>query len=284
VTERQIVKIGFSMFCFLLGLRGVMNQMTVAYKTPNAPKNCYWLYNLHNVHIEGEEMRTYDGYDLPLYQVRIGTERCYVPMHTVDIRREPAKATVDVSLRTRPDMLSPIIDLIYKDREILVYDLEGEFLDVEYRGRRGYIKANTCDHQEPFYPGNNDGERAVSIVKSKIGCKYVLAGPSTGPYIFDCSGLMMWTFNRLDIFINRTANNQIYGLEEIPKDDMSKWLPGDVITFYTDSSRPNHVSHVGMYIGDGQFIHASTNGYVVRYQDYKSYPYETAHVSRYFTV
>lgn len=272
------------MLCFLLGLRGIMNQMTDAFKTPNAPELCYWMYKYHYVHIEGEDLRTYNGENTPLYKARVGTEIFYVPKNTVDIRIDQAMATQDVSLRASPDMKSPVLNLILKNDYISVYDLAGDFLDIEYKGVRGYIKASACNHKEPFYEGNNDGERAVSIVKSKIGCKYVLAGPSTGPYIFDCSGLMMWTFNRLDIFINRTADNQIYGLEELPKDDMSKWLPGDVITFHTDSDNPDSITHVGMYIGDGQFIHASTNGYVVRYQDYKSYPYPTAHVSRYFKV
>ena len=274
------------MMFFLLGLRGYMNTMVQAYKNPNDPGEDHWFYNLHKVHIEGEDVRTYNNENIPLYKVRVGTDVSYTPKSAVVIRREPAKALEDVSLRSGPSMNSPIVDLIFKGQEIYVYDHNGDFLDIEYNGKRGFIKENACDYKDEVYPGNNDGERAVAIVKSKIGCKYVLACESTGPYIFDCSGLMLWAFNRLDIHLNRTASRQIYGLERLPKDDMSKWLPGDVITFHTDHSNPDSITHVGMYIGNGQFIHASTNGYVVRYQDYVEYnkTYSTAYVTRYFKV
>jgi len=264
-----------------------MNRMTQAFKTPDAEKECHYLYNQHYVHIEGEAVRKINETSiLPLYKVRIGTEVCYCGKSAVDIRTDEAKATVDVSLRSEPNMLSSVVDLIHKGSTITVYDVVGEFLEIEFNGKKGYIKANTCDHKEPYYEGKNDGEKAVTIAKSKLGCKYVLDNPSTGPYIFDCSGLMLFVYNRLDIWLNRTASQQIYGLQDLTNEPISKWLPGDVITYHTDEKNPEKISHVGMYIGNETFIHASTNGYKVRTDNYTEYTkkYKTAHVARYFKV
>ena len=267
------------MILFLFCLRGIFKRYSDVFETPDAKSTCYAMYKGYFVHIEGDN-ETRQG--KPLYHLRVGTEHFYGVQEDVEIRKEPANATQDVSLRSKPDPKSSILKLIKKGHSLLVYDLEGDYLDVEYEGVRGFIPASACDHKEPSYPGKNDGEKAALIVETKLGCPYDLSNEATGPFVFDCSGLMKYAYNLLDIFLNRTANNQIYG-EELPMDE-SKWLPGDVITFHTDDSNPTAITHVGMYFGNGYFIHASTNQMRVRRQKYSEYPYKTAHVVRYFKV
>ena len=263
----------------LLCLRGVMNDFTLFYNNIDDKEGEYGAYKGHFVHIEGNATRNGE----PMYQIRVGTKYMYVPQSYVDFRRDPANMLEDTTLRINPDPKSRVLKVIKKDSKIFVNDLaENDYLYIEYENYRGYIPAASCDHKEPFYPGKNDGEKAAKIIETKLGCPYVLVTESTGPFVFDCSGLMMYAYNLLDIFLNRTANRQIYGLKSLPTNDTSEWLPGDVITFCTDDEDPDAITHVGMYFGNGEFIHASTNEYKVRRQVWKDYPYKTAHVARYF--
>ncbi len=87
-----------------------------------------------------------------------------------------------------------------------------------------------------------------------IGIPYVYGGssPSTG---FDCSGLTQYVYKHFGYSINRIRQYT----EGVPvnKADLK---PGDLVFFNTQGTG---ISHVGMYIGDGQFIHAPTTGRTV---------------------
>ena len=268
------------MFLFLFALRGVFKRYSEVFNDPSDKTPPYAMYKGFYVHIEGDDAKRQD---VPLYYLRVGTHHFYAIQEDVAIRKDPAKTLVDVTLRETNNSQSKVLKLIKANSDISVNDVMGDYLYIEHEGTWGYIPWKSCDHKEPWqlYPGKNDGERAAKIVETKIGCPYLLINEATGPFIFDCSGLMKYAYNLLDIFLHRTASAQIYG-KEIPIDDMSQWLPGDVITFATDPDRPNSITHVGMYVGNGEFIHASTNQYRVRRQVYKDYDYKTMHVSRYF--
>ena len=265
----------FISFCF--SLRGIINrEVNVTKKIEDYPHNIsFQLFKGYYVHIEDNQIK--DDFNLTL--VRIGQQKLWLESNAVDIRKEYGKTLVVVSLREKNDMKSKILSLIHKNETIIVLDIVDDFLYIEYKGLYGYIQQNTTDYKEIEYPGKNLGEKAAYIVRTKLGCPYVWA--AQGPFAFDCSGLMQFAYNRLDFFIMRDAHEQIEGTE-IPQDE-SKMLPGDIITFYTDEEQPDYISHVGMYVGNGKFIHASTTGYVVREQEYKTYPYPTARISRYFT-
>lgn len=92
----------------------------------------------------------------------------------------------------------------------------------------------------------------VAYAKQFIGNKYVYGGTSLTNGA-DCSGFTMKIFEHFDITIPRTAAEQCSASEKISKKDL---LPGDLL-FYTDNS--GTVSHVSMYIGNNQVIHASNS-------------------------
>jgi cell wall-associated NlpC family hydrolase len=93
----------------------------------------------------------------------------------------------------------------------------------------------------------------VTRAQETLGVKYKLGGtsPSIG---FDCSALVRHVLSSIDIMVPRTSREQARAGREIPK-DRSAMQPGDLLTF---GSR-GRVSHVGIYVGDGRFIHASTS-------------------------
>lgn len=96
-------------------------------------------------------------------------------------------------------------------------------------------------------------EGIVERAREAIGTRYSL-GASTLGKGFDCSGLVRYVMSAIDMVLPRTAQTQSQVGVEIPK-DIAALEPGDVLTFGTGK----RISHVGIYIGDGKMIHASTS-------------------------
>lgn len=94
----------------------------------------------------------------------------------------------------------------------------------------------------------------VQTAKAQLGKRYRLGGvsPERG---FDCSGLVQYVMAALKLDVPRTARQQAKAGLEVTR-DTSRLLPGDLLTF--GWSKKSSVSHVGIYIGDGKFIHASS--------------------------
>lgn len=97
-------------------------------------------------------------------------------------------------------------------------------------------------------------KQIVDYAKTLIGIKYVYGGESTKG--FDCSGFVKYVYNHFGISITRTSRDQSNGGKAVKKADLQ---PGDLVFFDTvDDGKLNDISHVGIYIGGGKFIHAST--------------------------
>ena len=103
-------------------------------------------------------------------------------------------------------------------------------------------------------PPNRAQNLVRSILRaaySVIGTPYVFGG--TSPYGFDCSGFTQYAFKRAGVYIPRTADSQLYYGKRI---SMSQLRPGDLVFFTT--YEPG-ASHCGIYVGNGNFIHAGTS-------------------------
>ena len=86
---------------------------------------------------------------------------------------------------------------------------------------------------------------------SVIGTPYVFGG--TSPYGFDCSGFTQYAFARAGVYLSRTADSQFYNGRRI---SMKQLRPGDLVFYSTYEAG---ASHVGIYVGNGSFIHAGTS-------------------------
>src|SRR5262245_60260883 len=104
-------------------------------------------------------------------------------------------------------------------------------------------------------PGDGAPEAATVIqaALSRIGSPYVWGG--SGPNQFDCSGLVMWSFQQAGIALPHSSQALAQGGQPVSMDQIQ---PGDLVTYYSDAS------HVAIYIGDGMMVHASTFGVPVR--------------------
>ena len=105
-----------------------------------------------------------------------------------------------------------------------------------------------------------EGELIADYALQYDGYKYNYGGedPETG---FDCSGFVYYVYKQFGYRLNRVAEDQARNGE--PVEEIEDLLPGDIICFSWITS--NYINHVGIYIGDGKFIHAmdSTNDVLI---------------------
>ncbi|MFH8710045.1 C40 family peptidase [Streptomyces zaomyceticus] len=102
--------------------------------------------------------------------------------------------------------------------------------------------------------GSSRAAAAVIAARSAVGKPYVWG--ATGPSAFDCSGLMVWSYGQAGISLPRTSSAQRHAGRQVP---LAQAQPGDLVTYRGDAS------HVGIYAGNGQVIHAPYPGARVRY-------------------
>ena len=100
---------------------------------------------------------------------------------------------------------------------------------------------------------HNFRDSLVTVARAQIGTKYVLGG--TTPNGFDCSGLVRYVMAALKVELPRTAAQQAQTGLEIDR-DKSNLRPGDLLTF--GKKGKSGVSHIGIYVGNGRYIHASS--------------------------
>lgn len=113
----------------------------------------------------------------------------------------------------------------------------------------------------PSGGGSGAGATAVQAALTRIGSPYSWGG--SGPGAFDCSGLVMWSFQQAGVFLPHSSYALAAGGQPVSLDQIQ---PGDVVAQYSDAS------HVGIYIGDGLMVHASTYGIPVRVESIHSAP------------
>ena len=141
-----------------------------------------------------------------------------------------------------------------------------------YQISSGYISAEYVTLVDASYEGSSAvGASAAAMARQLVGCRYAYG--AAGPSSFDCSGLMYYIYKQLGHPIARGSSGQYYNNGYFVS--TSAMQPGDLIFFFDrrfDSSGGTlPTTHVGMYVGDGQFIHASTTTYRVQYDSIYGY-------------
>lgn len=102
-----------------------------------------------------------------------------------------------------------------------------------------------------LFLGSSGRDSLVSLATSQVGARYKWGAAVPGK-AFDCSGLVQWVMANFDIDLPRTSREQAKSGLEIPKDP-SALLPGDLLFF----GKTSRVDHVGIYIGEGKYVHAA---------------------------
>jgi len=113
-----------------------------------------------------------------------------------------------------------------------------------------------------------DRKNLEKMVKQLQGSPYVWA--EEGPDRFDCSGFTYYMYGSMGIDIPRVAREQAKVGKKVKVNELQY---GDLIFFATDRHHPRKITHVGMYLGDGWFTHASTTKKEVVYSNLFTSPY-----------
>lgn len=113
-------------------------------------------------------------------------------------------------------------------------------------------------------PASGRAGAAVAFAKAQIGKPYSYGG--TGPGAYDCSGLTGAAWKAAGVSLGRTSQAQFSG-RQVSKGDLQ---PGDLVFYY------GGITHVGMYVGGGQIVHASRPGKPIGYAGVDSMPYQGA--------
>jgi len=115
--------------------------------------------------------------------------------------------------------------------------------DILFKSSKPYISLN-----------DSKASKIIDIAKTKLGRKYVWGATGKGE-TFDCSGFTSYVYKKNGIHIPRTSRNQAKYGKYIARNNLKK---GDLIFFDTSRHRKGYVNHVGIYLGNGKFIHASS--------------------------
>lgn len=100
--------------------------------------------------------------------------------------------------------------------------------------------------------GSEKVDEIIAYAKKFLGVPYVYG--ANGPDSFDCSGFTKYVYAHFGYELNRSASGQLDNGREVPLSDIQ---PGDLVFFIYDGAT-TRASHVGIYIGNDEFIHAST--------------------------
>lgn len=176
-----------------------------------------------------------------------------------------------VNLRQGPSTETTAIAKLSSRTKIIIIAEENDWYKVSFNGQEGYIAKRLVTKGEPpavteevssrsatsraaqaevapatpAAPASASAVSAASIAQNYVGCSYVYGGAS--PEGFDCSGFTSYCYAQAGISLGRTTYAQASQGTAISRSELQT---GDLIIF-------KGTNHVGIYIGDGQFIHAS---------------------------
>lgn len=203
-------------------------------------------------------------------------------------------------VRSEASTSGSIVTTLIKDTDVKVTGESGDWYKVEYGSYSGYIykdllsdnKSGTTnrsgetltrniEENNDTESGNNNvettsskGEEIVAYANQYLGCSYVYGG--SGPSTFDCSGFTMYVYKHFGYSLSHSATAQSYEGTAISKENLQV---GDLV-FFSDYQTLEGIGHCGIYIGNGEFIHASSgSGYCVKISNLLSGSYNTRYVT-----
>lgn len=216
------------------------------------------------------------------YKVKFGDIEGYIYKDyiTEDINKIVGEGKINsgVNFRKEPSTEAEVIATIPADSDITILGTEGEWYKILYNDQEGWIVARCVDRvTSTSRSGTNSvAKKVVELAKQQLGKKYVWGG--NGPSTFDCSGLTKYVYGKVGVTLERVSYNQAtQGI----KVDKSKLQIGDLVFFsgINASSSSAKVSHVGIYIGNGEFLHAANSSRGVVIDDLNSDYYKKHYVT-----
>ena len=178
------------------------------------------------------------------------------------------------NIREKPTTSSKRIEFLDEGDVVTITEETDEWYKIEYGNLKGYVskelitlinekeqissrsleeerKAETNKNDEEKNEIKSTGNEVVEFAKKFLGYSYVLGGknPESG---FDCSGFTQYIYKNFGYSLSSVSYNQVNVGREVPREDLK---PGDLILF--NNEEKTKIGHTGIYIGEGNFIHAA---------------------------
>lgn len=171
--------------------------------------------------------------------------------------------TSALNVRTGPGTDYDKIGLLHIGDAVTVLSEVDGWYKITSDSLSGYVSKEYIS-SKPDYSNSEAsdlGAQAAALALQQVGKRYIYGG--TGPYGFDCSGLVYYVYRTLGYTsMARGASSQYYNDGWFVSKSLAVVQPGDLVFFFdpaNDSSGGTlPVTHVGIYVGDNQFVHAST--------------------------
>ena len=193
---------------------------------------------------------------------------------------KPGYITSDgINFRQEASTDSKVLKTFLQNAQVTILEEQGDWYKVDYKGQTGYIiktyvstkkvevtsrsqeerKPQQEQEQQEVVPVKKEtatssakAQDVVSTAKQYLGCAYVYG--ASGPKSFDCSGFTMFIYKKFGVSLPHSATAQSKKGSKVEKQNLQ---PGDLV-FFSDYKTYTGIGHCGIYIGDGKFIHAST--------------------------
>ena len=187
--------------------------------------------------------------------------------------------TASIYMRKGAGTNYEVVDSLILNSSVIVTGEINDWYQVKVSGKTGYIakrllsnkkteestarsSEERTNNQEQTTTNDvvtSKGEEVVNYAKQYLKCKYVYG--ASGPSTFDCSGFTMYVFKHFGISLSHSATAQSKKGTYVAKENLQ---PGDLV-FFKDYQTMDGIGHCGIYVGDGNFIHASSGtGYCVK--------------------
>lgn len=191
-----------------------------------------------------------------------------------EIEHKSAVVTISsLNVRTGPGLDYTRLGSVKRGAVVTMVAVSGDWYKITSGSLSGYVMGK---YLSPIGEvGSSEvGMQAAAMAMSFVGCPYVYG--AAGPNSFDCSGLSYYIYGQLGHPIARGSSSQYNNSGTFVSIDNLE--PGDLIFFfdprfdYSGGTLPT--THMGIYVGDDRFIHASTTSYTVQYDDLYGYYYK----------
>lgn len=215
----------------------------------------------------------------------------------VEMNKKGYISGTGVNVRSMASTQGEVVEVLNTNAEVTVIEQEGDWYKIRYGSIEGYVIARYVSDNEvevtsrggrvqreqsteasekvvAMPVASTKGDEIVAYAKQYLGKPYVYGG--SGPNSFDCSGFTMYVFNHFGISMSHSANAQSRLGTAVNKAELQA---GDLV-FFEDYETKSGIGHVGIYIGNGDFIHASSgSGYCVKISTLLSGSYNSRYLS-----
>lgn len=189
--------------------------------------------------------------------------------------------TSGLNFRTGPGTSYSKISTLSYGTEVFVISQSNGWSKISYNSKIGYVSSSYLADKQSSSNGSESStpsskaDKVISFSKTLLGKKY--SWGAEGPNSFDCSGFTYYIFkNNAGITLPRVSKDQSKFGASVSRSNVQK---GDLVFFDTEGANNGVVSHVGIYMGDGKFIHASSGKGEVVISDFNSGYYKGAFVN-----